>query len=116
MRKPEPLGTEFKNPVDGFQGDLVWKEIMEGKERMSKKEYSNLGGTTACVMRGVTATWTLSQTIKKKITLIGNDCTMATAGLDPSRPLRMSLQAISIALYSSRLHIQDRQRSGWKKP
>ena len=56
MRKPEPLGTEFKNLVDGFQGDLVWKEIMEGKERMSKKEYSGLGGTAACVMRGVTAT------------------------------------------------------------
>ena len=56
MRKPEPLGTEFKNLVDGFQGNLVWKEIMEGKERMSKKEYSNLGGTAACVMRGAIAT------------------------------------------------------------
>ena len=29
---------------------------MEGKERMSRNEYSNLGGTAVCVMRGVTAT------------------------------------------------------------
>ena len=48
--------TEFKNLVDGFQGNMVWKEIIEGRERMSKKKYSNLGGTATCVMRGVNAT------------------------------------------------------------
>ena len=56
MRKPEPIGTGFKIIVDGYQGEIVWKEIMEGKERMTKKEYNNLGGTASCVMRGVTAT------------------------------------------------------------
>ena len=55
MRKPEPLGTEFKNLVDGLSGHLVWFEIQEGKERMKKKEFSNLGGTAACVIRGVKA-------------------------------------------------------------
>ena len=55
MRKPEPLGTEFKNLVDGLSGHLVWFEIQEGKERMKKKEFSNLGGTAACVIRGIKA-------------------------------------------------------------
>ena len=35
--KPEPIGTQFKNLVDGFQGEVVWKEITDDKERMSKK-------------------------------------------------------------------------------
>ena len=52
-RKPEPLGTEFKNLVDGLSGQMVWLEIQEGVDRMSKKEFSNLGGTVACVIRGV---------------------------------------------------------------
>ena len=39
LRKPEPLGTEFKNLVDAFQGQIVWKEVQEGKERMRNKEY-----------------------------------------------------------------------------
>ena len=56
LQKPEPLGTEYKNLVDAFQGKIVWKEIQEGKERMRNKPYQNLGSTTACVMRGVTET------------------------------------------------------------
>ena len=54
-RKPEPLGTEFKNLVDGVTGSMLWLEIQEGKERMKSKPFQNMGGTTACVMRGVAA-------------------------------------------------------------
>ena len=56
FRKLEFLGTDCKNLVNDFQGEAVWKDIMEGKNCMSKKEYSNLGGTTVCVMRSVTST------------------------------------------------------------
>ena len=56
MRKPKPLGTEFKNLVCGMSGLMLWLEIQEGKERMRKKEYIRLGATAACVMRGVTDT------------------------------------------------------------
>ena len=38
-RKPEPLGTEFKNIVDGVTGVLLWLEIQEGKQRMSTKSF-----------------------------------------------------------------------------
>ena len=54
-RKPEPLGTEFKNLVDGVTGSMLWLEVQEGKDRMKAKPFQNMGGTTACVMRGVAA-------------------------------------------------------------
>ena len=56
MRKPEPLGTEFKNIVDGVTGAMLWLEIQEGKVRMSVKEHQRLGSTAACVVRDVQAT------------------------------------------------------------
>ena len=55
-RKPEPLGTEFKNVVDGIAGNIIWLEIQEGKERMKNKQFQNLGSTAACTLRGVCAT------------------------------------------------------------
>ena len=56
-RKPEPLGSEFKNIVDGLSGEMVWLELQEGKNRMATKEYQQeLGATAACVLRGVKAT------------------------------------------------------------
>ena len=54
MRKPEPLGTEFKILVDAYTGQMLWLEVMEGKERMHKKEHTKeVRVTSACVMRGV---------------------------------------------------------------
>ena len=38
-RKPEPLGTEFKNLVDGISGHMLWLELQEGKERMKNKVF-----------------------------------------------------------------------------
>lgn len=53
--KPEPLGTEFKNIVDGMTGAMFWLEIQDVKENVRQREYTQyLGGTTACVTRGVT--------------------------------------------------------------
>ena len=52
MQKPEPLGTEFKNLVDAYCGQMMELEVMEGKERMRKTEYtSEFGVTVGCVMR-----------------------------------------------------------------
>ena len=42
--------------VDGFSGIMLWLEVQEGKERMRKKEFQDLGGTAACTMRGVLST------------------------------------------------------------
>jgi len=54
-RKPELLGTEFKNIVDGMIVTMIWLEIQEVEHRMRALEYTHdLGGTAACVMRGVT--------------------------------------------------------------
>jgi len=56
-RKPNPIGSEFKNIVDGLSGERVWLELQEGKNRMASKEYQQeLGETTACVLRGVMTT------------------------------------------------------------
>ena len=56
MRKPQPLGTEFKNIVCGMSGLMLWLEIQEGKDRMRRKEFIRLRATAACVMRGVNDT------------------------------------------------------------
>ena len=54
MRKPEPLGTEFKCAIDGLTSTLLWLEGQEGKERMAKKEHQqSLGATAACVVQGL---------------------------------------------------------------
>ena len=70
---------------------------MEGKERMRKKEYSNIGGTAARVTQGITATQEMDfiRTIKKTMTHQGKACIMEAAGLDPSRPQRIFLRAIA---------------------
>ena len=59
-RKPEPLGTEFKNLVDGLTGEMLWMEVQEGKDRMKLKPHQNLGSTAACVLRGVETTCNFS--------------------------------------------------------
>ena len=54
MRKPEKLGTEFKNLVDSYSGQMMWLEVMEGKERMSNKDLTKeFGVKAAWVVRGV---------------------------------------------------------------
>ena len=47
MRKPEPLGTEYKDIVDGISGNMLWLETQEGKERMKDKEFQSMGSTAA---------------------------------------------------------------------
>ena len=54
MRKPEPLGTEFKTLVDTYSGQMLWLEVMEGKERIRENKYTKeFGVKMSCVMRGV---------------------------------------------------------------
>lgn len=38
-RKPEPIGCEIKSLADGESGVLLFLEIEEGKDAMSRKQY-----------------------------------------------------------------------------
>ena len=53
MRKPEPLGTEFKTIVDGLSGIMLWLEVQEGKDRMAKLAHTKeLGGDSSMCGEG----------------------------------------------------------------
>ena len=57
MRKPEPLGIEWKVTCCTVTGIILKLEIMRGKEGMKNSKYqSEYGATTACVVRHVEAT------------------------------------------------------------
>lgn len=52
QRKSEPLGTEFKNIVDGMTWTMIWLEIQEGKHWMRHLIYTHdLSGIVACVIK-----------------------------------------------------------------
>ena len=51
-RKPEPLGTEFKNSACPILGVIRHLEIQRGKEGMRHQEHNaTLGATTGCTIR-----------------------------------------------------------------
>ena len=57
MRKPEPLGTEFKVCADTLTSIIVHLEIQKGKHAMHQEKYaSTKKATTACVLRMAEAT------------------------------------------------------------
>jgi hypothetical protein len=52
IRKPEPLGTEFKTSVCPTLNIMTYMEVCEGKEGMKTKPFHRtLGATTACAVR-----------------------------------------------------------------
>ena len=54
MRKPELLGVEFKNLVDVYSGQLLWLEVMEGKEQIRGKEFTKeFGASASFIMKRV---------------------------------------------------------------
>jgi len=55
-RNLEPLGIEFKCVIDAFSGIILWLEVQEWKETIHRKQFRGLGGTTACILRGVLRT------------------------------------------------------------
>lgn len=57
VRKPEPLGTEFKTCACPITGIMTMMEIQRGKEGMKEKKYNkDLGATTGCTLRLLEAT------------------------------------------------------------
>jgi hypothetical protein len=51
MRKPKPLGTEFKSVARGLSGVLLHLETQRGKEGMKHSKYQQtLGETAACTV------------------------------------------------------------------
>lgn len=52
FRKPEPLGTEFKNVACAATGVMTYLEIQRGKTPMRNAKYSKeYGGTGGCTVR-----------------------------------------------------------------
>lgn len=57
------MGTELKNIVNSMNGVMVWLEIKEGKNCMrALKNSQALGGTVACILRGVSVKCTFTRT------------------------------------------------------
>ena len=57
IRKPEPLGTEFKTVCCPVTGVMTYMEIQRGKSGMSTQPYhKDLGATAACTIRAGEAT------------------------------------------------------------
>jgi hypothetical protein len=64
MRKPKPLGTEFKTAVDADTGIMTYLEIQEGRDPMRCKQHAaELGVTSACVLRAAAAAFQPGATI-----------------------------------------------------
>jgi hypothetical protein len=52
LRKPKPLGTEFKTVADADTGVMLFLEIQEGAQGMrAKKHVDAIGGQSACGVR-----------------------------------------------------------------
>lgn len=52
LRKPEPLGTEYKCSTCSSCNVMLYIEIQRGKEEMKKQKYNrDLGATAACTLR-----------------------------------------------------------------
>ena len=64
VRKPEPLGIEFKTVCCARTGIMIWMEIQRSKAKMAKQEYyATLGAQTACLLRMVDGTQHCGQPI-----------------------------------------------------
>jgi hypothetical protein len=51
IRKPEPLGTEFKTTACPITGCMLHMEIQRGKEKMKEKQYNReIGATAGCTL------------------------------------------------------------------
>ena len=52
LRKPEPLGTEFKNGCCSKTGVMTFMELQRGKNGMKEAQYNReLGATAGCPVR-----------------------------------------------------------------
>ena len=52
LRKPEPLGTEYKCSTCSSCNVMLYMEIQRGKEEMKKQKYNrDLGATAGCTLR-----------------------------------------------------------------
>ena len=72
LRKPEPLGTEFKTSVCPRLNIMTYMEICEGKYHMRTKPFQKeLGGTTACAVR--MAQGTCQTSIDQRVEVVSGD-------------------------------------------
>jgi hypothetical protein len=72
LRKPEPLGTEFKTAVCPTLQVMTHMEICEGKEAMKSKPFQkDLGGTAACVVR--MAQGTCQSSVDNRVEIVKGD-------------------------------------------
>jgi hypothetical protein len=72
LRKPEPLGTEFKTSVCPRLNVMKHLEICEGKDNMRSKPFQKeLGRTTACAVR--MSQGTCQTFIDQKVEVVSGD-------------------------------------------
>jgi hypothetical protein len=72
IRKPEPLGTEFKTSVCPTLNIMTYMEVCKGKEGMKNKPFHHtLGATTACAVR--MAQGTCQSTNDNKVEIVKGD-------------------------------------------
>ena len=72
LRKPEPLGNEFKTVSCSVTGALLFIEVQRGKEEMKDSRYQKeLEATAACTKQMMEATKGIGQKSKKEGT---KDC------------------------------------------
>jgi hypothetical protein len=69
LRKPKPLGIEFKTICDADTRVMMWVEVQEGRTTLRQKTYSReLGTTCAIVLRAME-----SSAIQHGTTLLGDN-------------------------------------------
>ena len=73
LRKPEPLGTEFKVAADSATEIFTHLEIQEGKEPMRAKSVGRLGATASCTHRLAKAAACCGPTAAGKRSLVLRD-------------------------------------------
>jgi hypothetical protein len=74
LRKPEDLGTEFKNAACGILNIMVHLEIQEGKVPIKTKEhFQELGSTAACTLRLYEASKYCGQQSEEKAEMVFGD-------------------------------------------
>ena len=78
LRKPEPLGSEFKVVADSVTGMLLYLELQRGKKGMDKAKYADTKkATAACCIRLAEGT--------VRVTNENGDASVATPSPTPTR-------------------------------
>ena len=116
QRKPEPLGTEYKNSAETSTLDVfLYTELQRGKQEMKNAEFAQqLKATTACTKRLVKYSKRELTDSEKNQSTKPPFIFLETLGLQELKQQRLSERKMRILLASSRHPMQDTQSVGWR--